>query len=69
MLVMVRLRQLGCGVMSMLRHAGGCVIEVTWPQRDVDVELCWGRCCQVMLAIALQLKVVLAVVRLHSPWA
>jgi hypothetical protein len=56
-------------VMSMLRHAGDCVVEVTWPQRDVDVELCWGRCCQVMLAIALQLKVVLAVVRLHSPWA
>jgi hypothetical protein len=32
----------------------------------VDVESCWQRCCRVMLAMALQLKVGLAVVGLRS---
>jgi hypothetical protein len=50
-------------------HAGDGVTKVTWPRRDVDVDSCWRRHCQVMLAMTLQLKVVLAMVRLHSPRA
>jgi hypothetical protein len=37
----------------MLSHAGNDTAEVTWPRRDVDVESCWRRCCQVMLAMML----------------
>jgi hypothetical protein len=54
-------------VTMLLSHAGDSAAEATWLRRDVDVELCWRRCCQVMLVMALQLKVVLAVVNLHSP--
>jgi hypothetical protein len=55
---------------------GDGTIGATGPRRDVDVESCWRHnaaescwrhCCRVMLVMALQLKVVLAVVRLCSP--
>jgi hypothetical protein len=36
---------------------------------DGAAESCWQRCCRVMLAIALQLNVVLVVIRLRSPRA
>jgi hypothetical protein len=51
----------------MLSYAGDGAIEVTWPQHDVDVESCWRQCCHVMLVIVLQLKIVLAIVRLCNP--
>jgi hypothetical protein len=50
-------------------HAGNGAAVVTWPRYDVDVESCWRHCCQVILVTALQLKVVLVVVRLCSPRA
>jgi hypothetical protein len=50
-------------------HAGDGGVEATWPLRDVDVESCRRWCCRVMMTMALQLKVVLAVVRLRSPRA
>jgi hypothetical protein len=34
-------------------HADDGIAESTWPWRDVDVESCWQRRCQVMLATAL----------------
>jgi hypothetical protein len=48
-------------------HAGDGATRATWPRRNVDVKSCCQQCCRVMLVMALQLKVVLAVVRLHSP--
>jgi hypothetical protein len=50
-------------------HAGDDAVKATWPWRDVDVESCWRWCYQVMLAMVLQFKVVLAMVRLRSPRA
>jgi hypothetical protein len=40
-------------VMVLLRHVGDDTTEATWPQRDVDAESCWRRCCQVMLVTML----------------
>jgi hypothetical protein len=40
-------------VTVLLSHAGDGVAEVTWPQRDVDVESCWRRCYRVMLLMVL----------------
>jgi hypothetical protein len=54
-------------VMLLPSHAGDDTAEATWPRHDVDVESCWRQCCRVMMAIVLQLKVVLVVVRLRSP--
>jgi hypothetical protein len=51
----------------LLSHASDDAARATWPQRDVDVESCWRQSFRVMMAMALQLKVVLAVVRLRSP--
>jgi hypothetical protein len=34
-------------------HVGDSAIGETGPQRDVDVESCWLRCCGVKLATAL----------------
>jgi hypothetical protein len=48
-------------------HAGDGAVGATWPRRGVNAKSCWQQCCRVMLAMALQLKVVLAVVRLCSP--
>jgi hypothetical protein len=48
-------------------HARDNAVEVTWPWRDVDAESCWQQCCRVMLSMALQLNVVLAMVRLRRP--
>jgi hypothetical protein len=48
-------------------HAGDCATEVTWPRCNVNAESCWRPCCRVILVMALQLKVVLAMVRLCSP--
>jgi hypothetical protein len=53
----------------LLGHAGDGTIGVTWSWHDVDAESCWRRCYRVMLVTALQLKVVLVVVRLRSPRA
>jgi hypothetical protein len=50
----------------LLGHAGNATAGATWPRCDVDVESCWRQCCRVMRVMALQLKVVLAVVRLCS---
>jgi hypothetical protein len=50
-------------------HAGDGITEATWPRCDADAESCRRQSCQVMLAMALQLKDVLAVVRLCSPRA
>jgi hypothetical protein len=50
-------------------HGRDDAAKSTWPRRDVDAESCWQQCCQVMLTLALQLKVVLVVVRLCSPRA
>jgi hypothetical protein len=50
----------------LLSHAGDGVVETTWPRCDVGLESYWRQCCRVMLAMALQLKVVLAVIMLHS---
>jgi hypothetical protein len=50
-------------------HASDSAVGATWPWCDVDAESCWRRCCQVMLAMVLQLKVILAMVRLRSPRA
>jgi hypothetical protein len=47
-------------------HAFDDAAKATWLWRDVDAELCWHQCRRVMLVMALQLKVVLAVVMLHS---
>jgi hypothetical protein len=53
--------------MTMLpSHAGDNTTEVTWPRCDIDAESCWQQCCRVVLAMALQLKVVLAMVGLCS---
>jgi hypothetical protein len=41
MLVMTLLSRLGHDAMSMLSHASDGVVEVTWPQRNVDAESCW----------------------------
>jgi hypothetical protein len=41
--------------------------ETTFPRRDVDAESCWRQWCQVMMVMALELKVVLVVVSLRSP--
>jgi hypothetical protein len=54
---------------AMPSHAGGGAVEMTWPWRDVDAESCRRWHCRVMLVMALQLKVVLVVVRLCSPQA
>jgi hypothetical protein len=51
----------------LLSHAGDGATEVTWSWRDVNAESCGQQCCRVMLVMALQLKVVLAVVWLCSP--
>jgi uncharacterized protein YpmS len=48
-------------------YTGDGATGVTYPCRDVDAESCWRQCCQVMLAMVLELKVVLVVVRLCSP--
>jgi hypothetical protein len=48
-------------------YTGDGAAGVTWTQRDVDAKSCWRQCCQVMLAMALQLNVVLVMVRLHNP--
>jgi hypothetical protein len=48
-------------------HGRDDAAKSTWPRCDVDVESCWQQCCRVMLTMALQLKVVLVVVRLCSP--
>jgi hypothetical protein len=48
-------------------HAGDDAVGVTWPRRDADVDSYLQQCYRVMLAMSLQLKVVLAIVRLHSP--
>jgi hypothetical protein len=48
-------------------HARDDATEATWPRPDVDAELCWRQYYRVMLSMVLQLKVVLAEVRLHSP--
>jgi hypothetical protein len=53
----------------MLSHVGDDATEVIWPRRDVDAKSYWRQCCQVMLVMALQLKVVLVVVWLRSPRA
>jgi hypothetical protein len=50
-------------------HTGDDAAMTTWPRGDVDVESYWQRCYRVMLTMVLQLKVVLAVVRLRSPGA
>jgi hypothetical protein len=50
-------------------HAGDGTTGATWSRRDVDAESCWRRCYRVMLVTALQLKVVLVVIRLRSPRA
>jgi hypothetical protein len=50
-------------------HASDSVAEATWLLHNVDAESCWRQCCRVMLSMMLQLKVVLAVVRLRSPRA
>jgi hypothetical protein len=42
-------------------HAGDGAAEVTWPWRDVGAKSSWQQCCRV--------KLVLAVVRSHSPRA
>jgi hypothetical protein len=52
-----------------LNHASDGAAKATWPRRDVDAKSCWRQCYRVVLAMALQLKVVLAVVRLHCPRA
>jgi hypothetical protein len=39
--------------MVLQSHAGDYAVEVTWLQRDVDVELCWRQCCRVLLATTL----------------
>jgi hypothetical protein len=48
-------------------HAGDGAARTTWPLHDVDAESYWQQCYRVMLAMAVQLKVVLDVVRLRSP--
>jgi hypothetical protein len=48
-------------------HANGGAVGATSRWHDIDVESCWRQRCRVMLTMALQLKVVLPVVRLHSP--
>jgi hypothetical protein len=48
-------------------HAGDGAAGVTWLWCDVDIESYWRWCCRVMLSMMLQLKVVLVVLRLHSP--
>jgi hypothetical protein len=53
----------------LLSHAGDGAVEATRLWRDVDTESRWRQCCRVMLAMVLQLKVVLVVVRLRSPRA
>jgi hypothetical protein len=53
----------------LLNHGRDDAAKSTWPRCDVDVESCWQQCCRVMLTMALQLKVVLVVVRLCSPRA
>jgi hypothetical protein len=50
-------------------HAGDDATEATWSWRDVEDESCWRQCYRVLLLLALQLKVVLVVIRLHSPRA
>jgi hypothetical protein len=60
----------GCRVMlatMLLSHVGDVATGVIWSRCDVDAESCWQQCCRVMLTTVLQLKVLLAVVRLHSP--
>jgi hypothetical protein len=70
-------------VMVLPRQCWSChdvAIEASWPWRNVAAKSCWWRCyqgdlavawccCRVMLVTALQLKVVLPVVRLCSPQA
>jgi hypothetical protein len=34
-------------------YAGDDATRATWLRCDVDVESCWPRCCQVMLAMVL----------------
>jgi hypothetical protein len=53
MLATALLRQLSCGVMLMLSHAGDDAAEATWPQRDVDAESYRRQCCRVLLATTL----------------
>jgi hypothetical protein len=38
---MVRCRCRVMLAMMLSSHAGDSVVEVTWPQRDVDAESCW----------------------------
>jgi hypothetical protein len=47
-------------------HAGNGAAGVTWLRRNVDAESSRRWCCQVMLVMVLQLKVVLVVLRLRS---
>jgi hypothetical protein len=37
----------------LLSHAGDGTIEATSAQRDVDAELCWQQCSEVILVTAL----------------
>jgi hypothetical protein len=64
--------------MIMPSHARDGAIEESWLRQDIDAKSCWLRCyrgdlttlrcrCQVMLVMVLELKVVLAVARLHNP--
>jgi hypothetical protein len=53
--------------MMLPSHASDGTAGVPWPQRDVNTESCWQQYCRVMLAMTLQLKVVLVVVRLRNP--
>jgi hypothetical protein len=42
--------------MILLSHAGDDAAEATWPQRDVDAELCWRQCYRVMLVTMLPMR-------------
>jgi hypothetical protein len=38
----------------LLSHTSDGAVGATWPRHDVDAELYWSQCCQVMLAMALR---------------
>jgi hypothetical protein len=55
--------------MVLSSDVGDGAVKATCLRCNVDGESCWRWCYRVMLAMVTQLKVVLAVVRFHSPRA
>jgi hypothetical protein len=50
-------------------HASDNDVEASWLRCDLDAKSCQQQCYRIMLAMAVQLEIVLVVVRLRSPRA